>query len=88
MISRQKFDDIKRKYEEAGSWAVWAEAGEKPKSNIGDITVLDPGLNPLLLDIIQTNVIIVGLNLSRNRVTLFKNFHDGKRVGFQNIISF
>ena len=76
MISRQKFDDIKRKYEDAGSWAVWAEAGEKPKSNIGDITVLDPDLNPSLLGILKPDVVMVGLNLSRNQISSFRNFHD------------
>lgn len=76
MITRQKFDEIKRKYEDAGSWAVWAEVGEKAKSNIGDITVLDPDLNSSLLGMLKPDVVMVGLNLSRNQISSFRNFHD------------
>jgi hypothetical protein len=66
------------KYGNAGSWAVWAEPGEKVKSNIADMSVLDPYKNALLLSILHTNSVMVGLNCSRKVSTdrPFTNFHD------------
>ena len=37
MITRKRFDFLKEKYGKHASWAVWADAGERPKSNIGDM---------------------------------------------------
>ena len=37
MITNERFDFIKKKYGKHASWAIWAEVGELPKSNIGDI---------------------------------------------------
>ena len=45
MISEEKFYFIKEKYQFYSSWAVWAEQGDKPKSNVGDLSVLDPKQN-------------------------------------------
>lgn len=52
--------------------------GKKPKDNVGDMTVLDSNKNPWLLNILKTNVIMVGLNFSRNisEIGVFQNFHD------------
>ena len=49
MITLDKFEFIKSKYYYCSSWAVWAEEGDSPKSNIGDLTALDPMMNPTLL---------------------------------------
>ena len=75
MISRKKFDLIKKKYGHYSSWAVWAEEGIKPKDNIGDISILDPDINPSLLKIINPNIIIIGLNISGRIKKPFANFH-------------
>ena len=44
MITREKFISIKKKYSHFASWAVWAQEEERPKSKMGDLTVLDPTL--------------------------------------------
>ena len=51
MIFPEKFKFIKDKYQYQASWAVWAEEGETPKSNVGDLSVLDPDINKNLLNI-------------------------------------
>ena len=77
MISREHFDTIKNKYGEFASWAVWADEDGKPKSNIGDIDILNPDININLLSILNPQCIMVGLNFSRaiERID-FVNFHD------------
>ena len=78
MISEYLFDEIAKKYGYVASWAVWAKAGDKPKSNIADMRVLDPILNPALLEILHTDVVMVALNFSREVAfePPFMNFHD------------
>jgi len=82
MISREKFDLIKKKYGKHASWAVWAEPDvEKPKSNMGDLTVLDPEINKDLLSQLNPNVVLVALNFSRGSVEYpFGNFHSNNPV--------
>ncbi|MFX1592199.1 MAG: hypothetical protein ACFFCL_05850 [Promethearchaeota archaeon] len=63
-----------------GSWAIWAYEDDKPKSNIGDMTVLDPDINKNLLSQLNHNVVLVGLNISRYIEIPFANFHN-KRSG-------
>ena len=75
----RQFEFIKEKHGSYASWAVWADAAEKPKSNIGDISIFDLGSNPALLHVLKTNVIMVGLNIasfSRLLPEPFRNFHD------------
>jgi hypothetical protein len=82
MIDIGQFESIKRKHGSYASWAVWADAGEKPKSNMGDMSVFDLGSNPTLLHVLKTNVIMVGLNIasfSRLLPEPFRNFHDPNR---------
>jgi len=76
MIERSQFELIKAKHGRYASWAIWAEAGEKPKSNMADMAIFDLGVNPSLLDTIRNNVVMVGLNISRSFSEPFKNFHD------------
>ena len=79
MISQTKFEFIKSKYQYWSSWAVWASQGERPKSNVGDLSVLDPKNNPDLLSILNPNVVLVALNISRGDITRpFANFHDSR----------
>lgn len=86
MITRDRFEEIKQKFGEVASFAVWAKAGDKPKSNIGDMSVFDLKTNPELLNKLNVNVIMVGLNFAREkgRETLsekLKNFHDSNPRG-------
>lgn len=77
MIDRARFEMIKEKHGAYASWAVWAIAGERPKSNIGDLGVLDPDRNDALLTTLQPGVVMVGLNISRwSSSEPFRNFHD------------
>jgi len=80
MITREKFDFIKEKYGLYASWAVWAnEDIGKPKSNTGDLTVLDPEINDKLLNQLNPDVVLVALNISRGAITdKLANFHDNR----------
>ena len=74
-FTRKKFDYIKENYGDVGSWAIWADVGDKPKSNMGDLTILDPDINKNLLAQLNPNIVFVGLNISRRIKKPFANFH-------------
>ena len=73
----EKFNFIKEKYGHCASWAIWKEVGATPKSNMGDLNVLDPQQNPNLLSQLKPDVVFVGLNTSRDisDEKHFRNFH-------------
>lgn len=82
MITEKLFKEIESKFGEFASWAVWSNEGIKPKSNIGDMSIFDLETNPQLLDILNPNVIMVGLNFSRTiERKAFINFHDKRPQG-------
>ena len=74
MISRQRFDAIKQQYGHYASWAVWCAEGERTKDGVGDISFLD---NPTdkLLNVLNPEIILVGLNISGAIKRPFGNFH-------------
>jgi len=78
MIKKELFEKIQNKYGDVGSWAVWEEAGEKAKSNMGHLNIFSLEKNPNLLNQLNNNIIMVGLNFSRPLIPTepFKNFHD------------
>lgn len=76
MIERSRFDLIRERHGSYASWAIWASAGNTPKSNICDLSVLDPEANSALLNTIHNDVVMVGLNISRFLSESFRNFHD------------
>ena len=79
MITRKKFDFIKDKYSHFASWAIWTHEDEKQKSNMGDLTVLDPEINKNLLSELNPNVVLVALNFSLNVTPdSFENFHSNR----------
>lgn len=80
MISLGKLLEIRRRFGHVASWAVWAEEGDRPKENIDDLTVLDPELNPALLDALHGKSIFLGLNISRRIERPFGNFHDPRPI--------
>jgi len=41
MIYRDKFELIKEKYGHYASWAVWADGTDKPKDNVGDLSLFE-----------------------------------------------
>lgn len=74
MISKAVFDLVKQKYGYWSSWAVWAEVGSSPKSNVGDLSVFD---TPNIVESLTAEVIFVGLNISRGAIKEpLANFHD------------
>ena len=81
MVDRETFDRIKEQHGPHASWAVWSEPDGRPKSNQGDLTVLDPDRNPALLGMLQSDVVMLGLNLSRDQPLPFGNFHDASPEG-------
>ncbi len=82
MITRDHYIEIKNKYGKFASWAVWANEDVKPKSNIGDMSIFDLDKNPKLLEILNPNIIMVGLNFSRTiEINSFVNFHDKRPQG-------
>ena len=78
MISKDVFEKMAAKYGDVGSWAVWEDVGDKPKSNMGHMNIFDLDKNPNLLNTLTNQVIMVGLNFSRPLIPSdpFKNFHD------------
>jgi hypothetical protein len=75
-IDRERFELIRHKHGGYSSWAVWAPATRGPKSNIGDLSVLDADANPMVLQTVNQAVVMVGLNISRSFEEPFRNFHD------------
>lgn len=82
MVTKEYYINIANKYGEFASWAVWADQGEKPKSNIGDISIFNLNINPNILNQLNPNVVMVALNFSRKIETAtFVNFHDKRPRG-------
>ena len=74
-----QFDFIKKKYPYVSSWAIWSEAGKLPKSNVGDLSILDPKTNKNLLSQLNVDTIFLGLNISRGDIKKpLANFHDSR----------
>ena len=77
MIDNDTFANIRREHGGYASWAVWAEPTSGPKSNVGDLSLLDPERNPDLLSTLRSDVVMLGLNLARSEPERpFANFHD------------
>ena len=73
-LTLDKFTEIKNKYGSMSSWAIWKEQEDTIKSGISDISFFE---NPtdITLNILNPNIILVGLNISQYIPKLFNNFH-------------
>jgi hypothetical protein len=78
MFDQIKFELIKKKYGHYASWAIWANEGEKPKDNVGNLSVFDIKNNVELFHQLNPNIILVGLNISRRIEIPLANFHDAR----------
>src|ERR1035437_4858760 len=79
MIDQARFELIKEKYGHCGSWAVWADGGERPKDNIGDLSIFQNENRESLLSQLNPDVVLVGLSLSSRGIQdPLRNFHDGR----------
>jgi len=83
LITREQFEFTKSKYGLHASWAVWPDEGETPKSNMGDLSILE---RDETLSKLNPNVVLVALNVSLDGVVQkpFQNFH-GKGGGAYKI---
>jgi hypothetical protein len=83
MISEQLYNDIAEKYGKVASWALWAEAGDKAKSNISDMDVFDLQKNSSTLEMLRADIVMVALNFAREveMSEPFLNFHDSNPHG-------
>ena len=83
MLKFDEFENIKKEYGSVCSWAIWTKAGIKPKSNISDMEIFDLEKNDKLLEILNTNVVMVALNFARacEFEKPFMNFHDSNPHG-------
>lgn len=41
MFDEKQFELIAKKYRHNASWTLWADEGEKPKDNIGDLSIFE-----------------------------------------------
>jgi hypothetical protein len=80
MITPEAFNTIKTNFGHYASWAVWADQGDTPKSNIDDLSVLELEKNPALLKILRSDLIFLGLNISRPIERPLGNFHDPRAM--------
>ncbi len=78
MIEEHLYFEIAKNYGKVASWAIWDKAGDKPKSNISNMSIFNLSKNPSTLNTLRTNVVMVGLNFSREveMTESFLNFHD------------
>lgn len=82
MITRDRFDNLKERYSEFSSWALWVhpEPGEPITARMGDLSALDPDVNSRLLEELNPEVVLLGLNASSRGAEMerepWRNFHD------------
>jgi hypothetical protein len=75
------FENIKNKYGDVASWAVWKSSDkENLASNMEVEDLFDLNTNPQILKQLKNNIIMVGLNFSRHtdNFPMFHNFHSFK----------
>ena len=75
MITSQKFIEIKAEYGLMSSWAIWSDqTTKKIKSGMEDISFFENPTNSIL-NTLNPNIVLVGLNISRPTPEIFENFH-------------
>ena len=77
-ISIDAYNKIKDKYGNISSWALWSEDADiRSKKAMEDISFFE---NPSqsTLDLLNPNIILVGLNISEKIGRVFGNFHPDK----------
>jgi hypothetical protein len=73
LITTEKYQFIKEYYGNMCSWAIWSEqTNKKIKSGMDDISVFN---NESVLNLLNPNLVLVGLNISKKIPIVFGNFH-------------
>ena len=87
-ISSQLYDQIMEEWGYRVSWAIWDEDTKqstkmKPtKTNMEKLHIFDRDKNPEILNLCNPNVILLGLNVSKEeRLQDFQNFHSNPKTG-------
>ena len=76
MIEVERYNKLKENYGNVASWAIWKNAGEKPKSNTDDLSVFDDDLN--ICEKLNDKYVFVGLNVSHTpKNEPWRNFQSG-----------
>jgi len=77
MVILEKFENMRRAFGSHASWAVWGKSLDgRPKSGIGDLGIFEGAALCGTLPLLRTDVVLVGLNLSRPLDRALRNFHD------------
>lgn len=75
----KRFQEIETRYSNVASWACWAPQTNhlKRKSGISDLTIFDPSVGHNCIQLLHTNFVLVGLNISRDDICdgPWRNFH-------------
>ena len=73
-ISKEKLIEIRKKYGLHASWAIWAVETDRPKSNMGDLSIFEDNS---VLKQLNPNNILVAYNFSVDGKVLhpWENFH-------------
>jgi hypothetical protein len=72
------YNKIRERYGNVSSWAVWLEdVDTRTKTGMGDISFFENPSNKIL-DLLNPNIILVGLNISEKILRTFGNFHPDK----------
>jgi hypothetical protein len=80
-ITIQTYNKIKEKYGNISSWALWSEQSNmKSKLGMGDISFFETPTE-ITLNLLNPNIILVGLNISEKIERVFGNFHPDKTSG-------
>ena len=77
-LTNESYNKIKEKYGNISSWALWSDqVNIKSKLGMDDISFFE---NPTqtTLDLLNPNIILVGLNISEKIERVFGNFHPDK----------
>jgi hypothetical protein len=67
-----RYEQIKIKYGEMSSWAIYSDKTITEKSGMDDISFFE---DPSILPKLKPNIVLVGLNISEKIKRVFGNFH-------------
>jgi hypothetical protein len=77
-----KFIKIREMYGDCASWATWQTSDQAPKAGIADLSIFDPTNRNNVISTLKTDVILVGLNISRADIgESWGNFHSANPRG-------
>jgi hypothetical protein len=75
-MNEKKFSLLRKKYGHYASWAIWADEGNTPTSNMENLDIFDIKKNPTIPNQLKPNIILVGLNISTKAIEIpLENFH-------------